>query len=58
MISRKDIINKYMHIIEEGLSNGIDLQVVVVRHCFMPDVYTAVTKPAIVIFRVVGQVAE
>ena len=47
-----------MHIMEDSLSNGIDLQVVVVRHCFMPDVYTAVTKPEIVIFRVVGQVAE
>jgi len=58
MISRKDIINKYMHIIEEGLSNSIDLQVVVVWHCFMPEVYTAATKPDVVIFRVVGQVAE
>ena len=36
-----------MDVVEDGLSNDVNLQVVVVaRHCFVPEVNTAATKPS------------
>jgi len=47
-----------MHVVEDGLSNDVSLQVVVVRHCFLPEVDIAATKPEIIIPRVAGHLAE
>lgn len=45
-IGRKAFTDKHMDVVEDGLSNDVNLQVVVARHCFMPEVNTAATKPS------------